>query len=111
MFVRGLVYGCSMSKKRSKNAKNWAAIRRKSRRVERQDGQRERERLIPPSGLGGVTMIDCVAEGNGMGGVHTGPGVQVTSIGGTYRNNGQADVINQGRFDSYGDTIGADSQD
>lgn len=89
--------------------KNYAAMRRKSRRIDRQrieKGQAAAGSDGPPSG----TLVNCVAERGGMGGIHVGPGAHVVSVGGIYRNNGGLDVDNHGRFDSYGDQIGTDER-
>jgi hypothetical protein len=96
-----------MSNKRATNTKNWAAIRRKARQVDQQRKQQGLQRLMPPSASGNL-MINCVAENNRAGGVFIGPGADVTSIGGTYRNNGGPDIDNHGEFSGFGDQIGTD---
>lgn len=93
-----------MSAKRAKNMKNWAAARRKSRRI---DAARAAAGPSPNVPLGQPnTLINCVSRNNGGAGVKIGPGAHVRSIGGTYRDNGGPNVDNQGRFDSTNDQIG-----
>lgn len=60
-----------------------------------------------PRPFRGTTLINCTAEGNGLGDVYVGPGAQVRSIGGRYVSKGvPANVVNEGYFESHGDTIG-----
>jgi putative FmdB family regulatory protein len=60
----------------------------------------------PVSTSPSVRMIGCQSYNNGGAGVHVGPGVHVSSTGGTYRDNDGPDVDNHGRFDSTDDRIG-----